>query len=290
MRRAELQWIVLLLIAAAAGAQTVRSVGKQTYVDPYKAASEFDPVILPEHGKVEYQIDQRRGKPMLVYRFDYDIKISGPGVFNVRWSQAGGEETQVECGPLNDDCYVVLRNNEFRLYNVDRNAPYAFRAQACIKREPARSKCSPWSEPAYYLPYGAATCKIGFVWRAADPNDKVCVIPSSRSRAAADNARGASAACAPGYAWREAFAGDHVCVTLATSDETRIENASNNAHRVIDQSYGPDTCKPGFVWREAGPADHVCVLPETKVFTQADNAQAAQRRVEGGDACKPGWV
>ena len=67
MRRAELQWIVLLLIAAAAGAQTVRSVGKQTYVDPYKAASEFDPVILPEHGKVEYQIDQRRGKPMLVY-------------------------------------------------------------------------------------------------------------------------------------------------------------------------------------------------------------------------------
>src|SRR5438309_11069054 len=41
MRRAELQWIVLLLIAAAAGAQTVRSVGKQTYVDPYKAASEF---------------------------------------------------------------------------------------------------------------------------------------------------------------------------------------------------------------------------------------------------------
>jgi hypothetical protein len=39
-------------------------------------------------------------------------------------------------------------------------------------------------------PYGPDTCKQGYVWREAIPNDRVCVTPEARSQAAEDNQRG----------------------------------------------------------------------------------------------------
>ncbi len=95
------------------------------------------------------------------------------------------------------------------------------------------------------LPYGPDTCKHGFVWRDARPDD-------------------------------------HVCVTPQTRDETAQENAEAAARRDPNGgAYGPDTCRQGFVWRDAFPGDNVCVTPESRTRAAADNAAAASRRVVG---------
>jgi hypothetical protein len=36
-------------------------------------------------------------------------------------------------------------------------------------------------------PYGVDTCRQGYVWREATENDRTCVTPDSRTRAANDN-------------------------------------------------------------------------------------------------------
>jgi hypothetical protein len=40
-------------------------------------------------------------------------------------------------------------------------------------------------------PYGADTCKQGYVWREATPSDRVCVTPQVRAQTAEDNRRAA---------------------------------------------------------------------------------------------------
>jgi hypothetical protein len=95
------------------------------------------------------------------------------------------------------------------------------------------------------LPYGPDTCKQGFVWREAIPNDHVCVDPASRERAAFDNANAASR--------REPKGG----------------------------AYGPDTCKPGYVWREVVPSDRVCVPPEIRDQARAENSRFEVNRARG---------
>jgi len=93
------------------------------------------------------------------------------------------------------------------------------------------------------------SCKQGFVWREAIPNDHVCVPPGTRSQAAEDNAR-ANARKLPRRLAVEPIGGGHP---------------------------GPDFCKPGFVWREVILSDHVCVTPETRDATARDSAMAGQR-------------
>ena len=81
------------------------------------------------------------------------------------------------------------------------------------------------------------TCASGYVWREATPQDRACVTPDARGRAAKQNAEAAShrianpppnspAPCQAGYVWREAIAGDVVCVTPAertqTAEDTRL--------------------------------------------------------------------
>ena len=41
-------------------------------------------------------------------------------------------------------------------------------------------------------PFGPDTCRQGFVWRDAFPNDHVCVTTATRSRAADDNKQASS--------------------------------------------------------------------------------------------------
>ncbi len=80
-------------------------------------------------------------------------------------------------------------------------------------------------------PPNSNTCKQGFVWREAGPDDHVCVIPDHRSQAALDNRLAAqrhvqgSDTCLQGFVWREAFSGDHVCVTAAIRDQTALDNS-----------------------------------------------------------------
>lgn len=93
------------------------------------------------------------------------------------------------------------------------------------------------------LPFGPNTCKSGFVWREAVPEDNVCVPPASRDAAAQQNHDAAS-------------------------------------HRQPNGGpFGPDTCVQGFVWRDAFPGDHVCVTPVVRQQVANENAQGPSRRV-----------
>ena len=94
------------------------------------------------------------------------------------------------------------------------------------------------------LAYGPDTCRTGYVWREAQPFDRVCVRPASRTRAAEEN-------------------------RLALS---RIDPAG---------AYGPFSCIAGFVWREAFPGDAVCVTPARRAAVARENAEAALHRTRG---------
>ena len=82
-----------------------------------------------------------------------------------------------------------------------------------------------------------ATCKTGFVWRAASPTDLVCVTAASRDLVAQENSTAAQRSlpgghCQSGYVWREAFDGDGVCVTPQRREAVRAENQLGPSLRV----------------------------------------------------------
>ena len=98
-------------------------------------------------------------------------------------------------------------------------------------------------------PPPSGTCKDGYVFRLIKPSDKVCVPPSSKAQAGADNGAEAS--------------------------------------RLCTATYGPDTCAQGYVWREAFSGDTVCVIPATRSQAAADNAAAPSRWVSPGSSFHP---
>lgn len=83
-------------------------------------------------------------------------------------------------------------------------------------------------------PYGESSCTPGYVWREANPQDLVCVVPSTRSATRTENSLAASRrnprgawgpnTCISGYVWREAYAGDVVCVTPASRARAHYDN------------------------------------------------------------------
>ncbi|MDQ1731368.1 MAG: hypothetical protein QOK10_1527 [Pseudonocardiales bacterium] len=146
-------------------------------------------------------------------------------------------------------------------------------------------------------------CLQGYVWREARAGDLVCVLPSTRTQAWADNAAAPSRwvvgpygphTCIQGYVWREAYAGDDVCVTpsnrtLAAYDNTQAAARRNPARFV----YGPNTCTPGNVWREADLSDYACVAPSTRSQASYDNSVKTSRWVlgpYGPHTCIQGYV
>ncbi|MEV0678677.1 hypothetical protein AB0I60_19380 [Actinosynnema sp. NPDC050436] len=146
-------------------------------------------------------------------------------------------------------------------------------------------------------------CLQGYVWREARSTDRVCVAPSVRQQAWADNAVASSRwvdgpygphTCISGYVWREAFSGDDVCVLPANRSQAWADNAAAasrvNPARFV---YGPNTCKSGFVWREADGGDYVCVDPGVRQQARSDNAAAPSRWVDGPygpHTCISGYV
>jgi hypothetical protein len=153
----------------------------------------------------------------------------------------------------------------------------------------------------------AVRCIVGFVWREATTEDKVCVTPAVRQQARQDNAQAAARrqpgggpfgpdTCIQGFVWREAVANDHICVTPPVRQQARSDNQAADSRRNPSRSvYGPNTCTVGFVWREADQRDFVCVTGAVRDQTRADNAQAGARRQPGGgpfgpDTCLQGFV
>ena len=103
--------------------------------------------------------------------------------------------------------------------------------------EPAEAGCDP----------AVGACIEGFVWRAAGPDDRVCVTPESRYLA-------------------------------------RLENAQASARRSPNGGpYGPDTCLMGYVWRDGFANDHVCVSGERRTVVAQENAAGPSRY----RACRP---
>ena len=148
----------------------------------------------------------------------------------------------------------------------------------------------------------AGRCLMGFVWREAGPNDRVCVTGTTRDAARNENAQANARrspnggpfgpnTCLPGFVWREAFPGDQVCVPGSARSRVQQENQLGlqriNPARI---SFGPNTCQAGFVWREADDRDWVCVPPATRDETRQENLLAASRRVGSTNTCKQGFV
>jgi len=96
--------------------------------------------------------------------------------------------------------------------------------------------------------------------------------------------------CKNGFVWREAAPDDHVCVTPAVHASTQQENAQADARRVPNSgTASQDLCISGFVWRGAFDDDRVCVTPQSRTQATADNAAASSRRASSLDVpLKPG--
>lgn len=83
--------------------------------------------------------------------------------------------------------------------------------------------------------------------------------------------------CVSGFVWREAAPGDLVCVDPSQRDQARADNAAAASRVDPNGAYGPNTCISGFVWRNAFDGDAVCVEPWVRDQVAADNAAAASR-------------
>ena len=78
--------------------------------------------------------------------------------------------------------------------------------------------------------WGPNLCKSGYVWRAADASDYVCVPSATRAATLTENRqaasrRGAGDVCLSPYVWREAYATDHVCVTTVSRSRAQQDDA-----------------------------------------------------------------
>ncbi|CAI4214407.1 unnamed protein product [Parascedosporium putredinis] len=86
--------------------------------------------------------------------------------------------------------------------------------------------------------------------------------------------------CLQGYVWREAFAGDHVCVPPSSRTAAKADNAAAASRiQLVGGNVGPGVCKSGFVWRSARPLDRVCVTPATRTRTAQENDEGPFRVV-----------
>lgn len=98
-----------------------------------------------------------------------------------------------------------------------------------------------------------ARCLSGYVWRAATPDDYVCVIPQSRRLVQTENALAATRTesrpradgalyCLSGFVWREAYPGDLTCAHPLSRDRVALENSLSRSRAV---GGGPDFRSPG---------------------------------------------
>jgi hypothetical protein len=84
--------------------------------------------------------------------------------------------------------------------------------------------------------------------------------------------------CISGYVWRLANPEDRVCVSVDAHLRALQDNQLAGSRRdPRGGPYGADTCLSGFVWRDAFPGDRVCVIPDTRYQAAADNEAGPTR-------------
>jgi hypothetical protein len=87
--------------------------------------------------------------------------------------------------------------------------------------------------------------------------------------------------CKQGFVWREAVPNDYVCVTPEERDAANVQNRNAQANRnPKGGAYGNDTCKQGFVWRETFKNDHVCVTTSERDDAKSQNEQHCERAIK----------
>jgi hypothetical protein len=92
------------------------------------------------------------------------------------------------------------------------------------------------SSLCWRLEYGCEQCVSPYVWREATPADKVCVLPESRSRSAAENGNTmypVQQTCPSPFVWREATPDDHRCVPVDIRTTVQQENRASATHTVV---------------------------------------------------------
>jgi hypothetical protein len=178
---------------------------------------------------------------------DYDTAQSGNNVI-FRWKGDSADFYHVRYRSGGEEKQVRNTSGSFTLKNVKPNSIYRIKVQACKSRFLASSQCSSWLEIPFTTaaapkPYGVDTCNQGYVWREAQPDDRVCVTPAVRTQTRNEN------------------------------------NLAAQRREPKGGAYGPNTCKQGYVWREATANDPVCVTPQVRAQAADDNKRAGERRV-----------
>lgn len=157
--------------------------------------------------------------------------------YNVRWSRPGKDAPQVET--------AGGQHGRYSISNVRPATNYFINVQGCDRDLLGYSDCGPWSEgngQSSVTTAGVDDCKPPYVWRLANPSDRVCVTAKRQQLTAEQN---------------------------QLADERRSPDGG---------AYGPATCRQGFVWREAFQGDVVCVLPATREYARRDNAEGPKRK------------
>lgn len=163
-----------------------------------------------------------------------DIKIYPAKPEERRVAMGSGKNFVVSCGKECDDGFEVRING-----TVKDKAGNEINDYAATVEVPPLNPPQPQNKVSSTDP---DTCKQGYVWRGATPNDRVCVDPATQQQVLNDNQQASS----------------------------RVQPGGG--------PYGPNTCKQGYVWREATPDDLVCVYPPIREQARNDNKQAANRR------------
>jgi hypothetical protein len=91
-----------------------------------------------------------------------------------------------------------------------------------------------------------------------------------------NNHHPAPGTCKQGFVWRQANPEDHICVLLVSRQQAVNDNASAPQYTVKTNQV-PAPCKQGYVWRNANAQDHVCVSPAVRTQTLEENQQAPSR-------------
>jgi hypothetical protein len=184
------------------------------------------------------------GSPPLPYRaIEIDIVLpdGASRTDSTREIAVGNGHTYHIAFPDHKRGFQVSVNGEILKENGEKVYSFTTTTQVPpIQVPPVRHSMPPVVSSQSDCTWGPDTCKSGYVWRMANANDHVCVPPSARAQAAADNAAANSrrhlvwvregtnhfrTSCLSPYVHRQAFAGDDtVCVDPSVADLARLDN------------------------------------------------------------------